>query len=82
MELENPYIEIIILFKNKIEKRRLMNIDLSYDPLLNEAYKKEWIIYSILKNEELDKIDCYYIKQYNIKKCINKMPEWYYYLTV
>ena len=26
MELENPYIEIIILFKNKIEKRRLMNI--------------------------------------------------------
>lgn len=60
-------------------KKIFLDVDLSYDPLLNGPYIENWLLY-YLENKygNLDNIDTYDIIQLNSHNCKTKLPNWYY----
>jgi hypothetical protein len=74
-----PTLSIYCALKNGTEEEFFLDIDLSFDPLLNAPYCESWLL-EYLKNKYngINNIDIYNILQFNSNNCKNALPEWYY----
>jgi len=79
MNQNKPILSIYCALKNGNEEEFFLDVDLSYDPLLNTPYIENWLLnYLENKYDNLDNIDTYNIKQFNSHNCKNNLPNWYY----